>query len=68
MPRPKKGQPPAVTMPVQINVRVTPEFEREVDRWTAEHNYKHGARMTRSGLIRDVIAWVIRTRPDWQAK
>lgn len=68
MPRKKQIPPLDPALPVQLNVRVSRALETDLDRWTAEINYLQKTKMTRPELLRGVLTWAAKTRPDWQGK
>lgn len=60
----KRAVPSDPANPVQLNIRVSRDLESEIDRWTAEHNLSNGTRIGRADLLRGVISWAVKARPD----
>lgn len=43
-------------------------MDAALDRWTAEINYAQNTKINRADLVRGVLTWALKHRPDWQAK
>lgn len=63
--KPAKKPPEPET--VQLNLRVPPDLIQAIDAWVFEENQAvTWPKMTRSDLIRGVMEWAARARPDWK--
>lgn len=61
-PEPKPGLVPA-------QFRFPPELLTELDRWTEDMNAERTwPKLTRTDLVRGVLAWAAKTRPKWERK
>jgi hypothetical protein len=67
VPKPKAS--PAEPTLVQTNLRLPPALIEHLDSWVEELNQgRSWPKMTRSDLIRGVLAWAAKERPDWEGK
>lgn len=63
--RPKGTAAPAIT---QINLKIPEDLLASVDAWVEEVNDGRWPKLTRSDVIRSLLAWGVRERPEWVAK
>lgn len=66
---PKPKTPAADAGLVQTNLRLPPTLLEQLDVWVEELNQtRTWPRVTRSDLIRGVLIWAAKERPDWEGK
>lgn len=59
----KKPDPKA---PVQLNLRVPPEMAEALDGWVGQINERRTwPRVTRTDVLRGLLEWGLKERPDW---
>lgn len=71
MPTPKRAprKPPARQEPIQVNVRLAPAQVDELDQWLEKLNAARGwPKLTRTDVIRNLLAWGLAERPEWVGK
>jgi hypothetical protein len=67
MPPTGKRKRPAVSESTKVQFRFSAELLADLDAWTAELNEgKPWPPLTRSDLVRDVLMWAVRTRPNFK--
>jgi hypothetical protein len=55
--------------PVQLNLRVPPEMAEALDKWVGEINEtRTWPKLTRTDVLRELLKWGLRERPDWVGK
>lgn len=63
----KPSKKPSEPETVQLNLRVPSDLIQAIDAWVFEENQAvTWPKMTRSDLIRGVMEWAARERPDWK--
>lgn len=68
---PKKSPPKTGSAPdsVALNIRIPAELMAALDAWIGEENkLRSWPKLTRSDLVRGVLEWAARTRPNWEGK
>lgn len=54
---------------VQINLRVPPELLEELDQWLEDINKtRRYPKLTRTDVIRSLLDWGVKERPEWVGK
>lgn len=66
---PSRKRTPEPSQLIPFNFRIPAGLVDAFDEWLQERNRsKPLAHITRSDLIRGVLEWAARTRPDWEGK
>lgn len=62
----RKPEPHDPNRLVPFNFRIPEKLVEDLDKWVVEQNRVHvGPHLTRSDVIRGVLTWAVRTKPEW---
>jgi hypothetical protein len=62
----RKPEPHDPNRLVPFNFRIPEKLVEDLDQWVIEQNRVHvGPHLTRSDVIRGVLTWAVRTKPEW---
>ncbi len=68
MPSTTKRKRPTAPEATKIQFRFSEQLIADLDKWTEELNEgRPWPPMTRSDLVRDVLLWAVRTRPNFKS-
>lgn len=68
-PKTRPRKPPVRQDPIQVNIRISPEHLERLDAWLEEINAARGwPKLTRTDVIRNLLARGLEERPEWMGK